>query len=84
MSDLPPTEWFLRDMSNSGVGTGLSFRLGNPRDLADKIQLLYSIWRYEERAYLSSVQFSRRIAEIYDTRKVVALYVDMVKTVAYG
>ncbi|MGC8544117.1 MAG: glycosyltransferase family 4 protein, partial [Vulcanisaeta sp.] len=84
MSDLPPTEWFLRDMSNFSVGTGLRFRPDDPRDLANKIRLMYNIWRYEEHAYLGSIQLSRRVAEFYDMRRVVPLYIEMIRRVAYG
>ena len=84
MSDLPPTEWFLRDMSNFSVGTGLRFRPGDPRDLAEKIRFMHNIWRYEEHAYLGSIQLSRRVAEFYDMRRVVPLYIDMIRRVAYG
>jgi hypothetical protein len=50
--------------SNTNIGTGLRLRSDDPRDLdlADKILLMYNIWRYEESTYLRSVHLSRNVA----------------------
>jgi glycosyltransferase involved in cell wall biosynthesis len=80
MSDLPPTEWFLKDIDNTNTGTGVRFRAGDPKDLASKIHLMQDIWN-EERTYLNATLMSRCVAEIYDVRKVLPLYVDMIRKV---
>ena len=39
VSRLPPTNWFLSEISNSKPGTGLSFKPGDPAELAQKLSL---------------------------------------------
>jgi glycosyltransferase involved in cell wall biosynthesis len=78
MSKLPPTSWYLRDITTTEPGTGLSFKPNDPIELAQKIKAMYELWSKNYDIFVRSTIMSRKISQKFDIDKILPQYLSMV------
>jgi len=83
MGDLPPTSWFLEEITGTKPGTGLKFEPGNSVDLASKIKMMHELWLNNEGLYKESVVRSREVAESFSADKVIPEYLKAILNISH-
>jgi glycosyltransferase involved in cell wall biosynthesis len=81
VSRLPPTNWFLSEISNSKPGTGLSFKPGDPAELAQRIELMYRLWLNKIETYAKSSFLCRKVALKFDISKIIPQYLSAILSI---
>jgi len=82
VSRLPSTNWFLSEIGSSKPGTGLSFKPGDPAELAQRIELMYRLWLNEIETYAKSSSLCRKVALKFDISKIIPQYLSAILSIA--
>jgi glycosyltransferase involved in cell wall biosynthesis len=82
MSRLPPTSWYLRDITTVEPGTGLSYKPNDSIELAQKIKAMYELWSKNYDIFVRSTIMSRRISQRFDTDKILPHYLSTAFNIA--
>jgi glycosyltransferase involved in cell wall biosynthesis len=82
MSRLPATLWYLKEIDWAKPGTGLSFKPGDPIELAQKIKFMHELWLNKNEIYLKSVSASRKTALRFDKSRIAPKYLNTIFTIS--
>jgi len=82
MAKLPPTDWYVKEITTAEPDTGLTFRPGDSLDLAKKIRTMYEVWLRYKDIYDKSTIISREISQKFNIRIVLPIYFKMILNIA--
>jgi len=81
MAKLPPTDWYVKEITTAEPGTGLTFRPGGSLNLAKKIRSMYEVWLRYKDIYDKLTIISREISRKFDIRMVLPIYFKIILNV---
>ena len=66
MAKLPPTDWYVKEITTAEPGTGLTFRPGDSLGLAERLRTMYEVWLRYRDIYDRSIIISREISQKFN------------------